>query len=270
MFALMNSAPAELLQLLTTAALQPFDNAAAHWDTFASSGAPGSTTPSKILLLRVSLGGRSTSSYPFRTRHRCTFACSARKKKPPGLTQFRRGGLQITVCVVCISVRTFCPVFLCGLRQLHTPKKSACITTRFQVRKVHENLIEAQRARMLFIFFFCSDQRGSAHWIDDAERCRMPPALPAAIPQLHRASHSAFTYRPYAKSTGSFAHARDSTATSRTAIAGVRACSRDSATAAHRNAVREPCAHAYRYDEAAEFAATARGARRQSTTWRDA
>jgi len=92
------------------------------------------------------------------------------KKKPPGLTQFRRGGLQITVCLVCISVRTFCPVFLCGLRQQHTPKKSACITTRFQVRKVHENLIDAQRERMLFAFFFCVGGRGSAHWIVNAER----------------------------------------------------------------------------------------------------
>jgi hypothetical protein len=40
------------------------------------------------------------------------------------------------------------------LRQQHTQKKSACKITRFQVRKVHENLVGAQPARLIFFFFF--------------------------------------------------------------------------------------------------------------------
>ncbi|WP_256078184.1 hypothetical protein [Massilia sp. YIM B04103] len=139
----MNAAPAELLQLLTFAALQP------------------STLPPHHRVLSAAASKSCYGTFRFEG------VCSApfdpapqphhvikfkEKTAPPDRIQARR--LSDNGVVLCISVRICIPFFSSIFALTTHSKKSACKFKYFQVRKVHENLVDAQPEQLIFTFFF--------------------------------------------------------------------------------------------------------------------
>ena len=136
---LMNSAPAELLQLLTFAALQP-----------------SSVPPCFIsqLVAKSEFGCFVFDAVRFfRSSHRARGHCVSSNKKPPCLKKFGHGGRRKRCGFVHIRVNLY-PCFASFFWR-RAGQKTPHTTTRICNRpKVHENLVHAQPARYVFAGFF--------------------------------------------------------------------------------------------------------------------
>lgn len=135
----MNSAPAELLQLLTFAALQP-----------------SSVPPCFIsqLVAKSEFGCFVFDAVRFfRSSHRARHPTVSSNKKPPCLKKIGHGGRRKRCGFVHIRVNLY-PCFASFFWR-RAGQKTPHTTTRICNRpKVHENLVDAQPARYVFTGFF--------------------------------------------------------------------------------------------------------------------
>jgi len=146
-FALMNSAPAELLQLLTFAALQPRRRR------------PRNGRRTKILLRRWRVAGVcSAPVFPIAATSRFCFL----KKKPPGLVIPRQGGHRKNGVVLCILVRVSNPILLIVLRARAAEKTAQKKSRKFNLVNYTKTLSVRNRHNSLS-HSFLHDRRAIAH-----------------------------------------------------------------------------------------------------------
>ena len=135
----MNSAPAELLQLLPFAALQP------------------SAVPPRFITQLVAKSEFGCFVFDavrfFRSSHRARHPTVSSNKKPPCLKKIGHGGRRKRCGFVHIRVNLY-PCFASFFWR-RAGQKTPHTTTRICNRpKVHENLVDAQPARYVFTGFF--------------------------------------------------------------------------------------------------------------------
>lgn len=167
----MNSALAELLPLLTSAALQP---------SICSQSVAGAAYRLQILSRRFA-GGRACTQLQGPTSQTTTVSLSNKKTARPEPVQARRSIKNSVVSAYgCDSVSCLASCFAARAYQ----KIRRFANTLFQFRKVHENLVGAQPARYgITRIFFCAVRIGSPYSTQSATSYRQ---LIAATPAQSR------------------------------------------------------------------------------------